>query len=390
VPALGFLARDVWQSKELDDKWNLRHAVGEKKTRIAAAIGLLLAGLVTAFVVRTPPMIAVGVAAGVLGGAAVLTLGERRVPGALSLLGAAAIVVGIAAGGLDAPSLSAGLAETDFASMTRRSGEFELFDRNPTTEEGRAQMEGLERFERGDYEGAIESFRRLTELDPENVRAYVSIGSAYLRLERVTEAANSFRRALAIDPNDASAHVGLGQSMKLGGDPDGALEELARAAELDPTNVDAHFTTSLIHRELGDVDLELAALEAAVVADPRHSVAQSRLADIYLTNGLYQEGIAALKASLTGRNPVEHTHTRLASAYYELGDLEGAEHELRKEIALRPKLASPRANLAKLLTEMGRLDEARHEYEQALSVAQDDRMIEFLREQLGELGGLDE
>jgi tetratricopeptide (TPR) repeat protein len=385
VPALALLARDVWQPSGSDDRWNLSSVVGQRQARVVAAGGVLLAGLVVAFAVRGSAAITIGAVAGVLGAAAALALPARRVPGALTALGAVAIAVGLVAGGLNAPSLSQGLEETDFARVSRRSGEFELYDRAPANEEERVQLEGLERFNRGDYEGAIDSFKRLAELDPQNAGAYVSVGSAYLRLNRVTEAANSFRRALSIDPDDAGAHVGLGQALKLGGNPDQALEELARASELDPTNSDAHFTASLIHRELGDTGLEQDELLATVAVDPRHSAAQSRLADIYLANGKYEEAIAALKASLTGRKPAEYIHTRLASAYYELGDLKGAENELRKEIALRPKLASPHANLAHLLAELGRTDEAVHEYREALSLTTDERMIKLLEDELSRI-----
>ena len=385
VPALALLARDVWQASELDARWNLRTALGGRATRIAAAVGVLLAALVPAVAVGEPALIIVGAVAGLLGAAATFVMEERRVPQALTAVGALALVVAFIAGGVDAPALSEGLEDTDFARMTRRSGEFELYDRQPTSEEQRARMEGLERFERGDYEGAVEAFKRLSELDPENSQAFVSVGSGYLRLERLTEAANAFRRALAIEPGNASARVGLAQTRKLAGDPDGALEELASAIELDPENVEAHYTVAIIHAELGEIELELAALEATVALDPRHSAALSRLADIYLANERYSEAISALKAALTGRGAVEHAHTRMAEAYYALGDAEGAEHELRKEIALRPKLASPRANLAKLLAEQGRTDEAIYEYEQALSLAKDERMVAFLEEQLGEL-----
>jgi tetratricopeptide (TPR) repeat protein len=387
IPALAFLTRDVWETADRGDgiRWNLRDALGAKKARSAAALGIILASLLPAAILRQPALIWVGAAVGLAGSAAVLTLTERRIPAALAALATLSLIVGFAMGSAEAPVLTAGLADTDFSRAARRSGEFEMFDRDSVTEEQQLLADGIERFRRGDFAGAVEAFKRVSELDPENSQAYVSMGSAYMRMDRLTEAANSFRRAQVLDPDDAKARVGLAQVHKLLGQPDQALDELTIALELDPENADAHYTKAIIYQELGELELELEALIAATTVDPRNSAALSRLADVYLANEMYTEAIAALKAALTGRTSVGHAHTRLAEAYYALGNMSAAENELRKEIAIRPKLASPHANLARLLAEQGRVAEAIHEYETARSLTSDEHMIEFLERELGGL-----
>jgi tetratricopeptide (TPR) repeat protein len=386
TPAMAFLARDVWDtSLSGAGRWNLRAALGDRAARWVAALGVVVAGLLPTILLRQTALYGIGAVAGLAGGAAVLALGERRIPAALTVVGGLAIIVGLVAGGAEAPVLAEGLADTDFSRMTRRSTEFEMFNPDTASEDQRLLASGAEMFRRGDFEGAIEAFRQVTELDPENVQAFVSIGSAYMRMQRLTEAANAFRRAQSLDPGEASAIVGLAQVSKLNGKPDEALGLLDQALEIDPMSADALYTKAVIYGELGELDLELETLVATTTVDPRNSTAQSRLADIYLTNEMYHEGIAALKAALTGRTPVDYAHTRLASAYYELGNLGAAENELRKAIAVRPGLASPRANLAKLLVELGRKDEAIHEYETALSLTDDEALVEFLENELGSL-----
>ena len=387
VPALAFLSRDIWETASLGDsgRWNLKNALGSKMARSVAALGIILASLLPAALLRQPTLLWIGAVAGLAGAAAVLTLAQRKMPAALAGLAALSLIVGFTMGGAEAPVLTAGLADTDFSRSSRRSGEFEMFDRGGATEEQQLLADGIELFRRGDFEGAVAAFKQVSELNPESAQAYVSIGSAYMRMDRLTEAANAFRRALALDPDDAVARVGMAQVHKLWGQPDQALEELGRALERDPENADAHYTKAIIYQELGELELELEALTATVAADPRNSMALSRLADIYLANERHADAISALKAALTGRTPVEHAHTRLAEAYYALGNMDAAENELRKEIALRPKLASPHANLARLLAEQGRPAEAIHEYETARSLTNDEHMIEFLERELGGL-----
>lgn len=387
VPALAFLARDVWETVSQGDGgcWNLNSALGSKRARAVAALGIVLASLLPAAMLRQPMLLWIGAAAGLAGAAAVLTLAQRKIPATLAGLATLSVIIGFSMGSAEAPVLTAGLADTDFSRSSRRSGEFEMFDRGGATEEHQLLADGIERFRRGDFEGAVEAFRRVCELDPESTQAYVSVGSAYMRLDRLTEAANAFRKALDLDPSDAVARVGMAQVHKLWGQPDQALEELERALEHDPENADAHYTRAIIYQELGELELELEALAATAAVDPRNSMALSRLADVYLANEMYADAISALKAALTGRTPVEHAHTRLAEAYYALGNLDAVENELRKEIALRPKLASPHANLARLLAEQGRSAEAIHEYETARSLTSDEHMIEFLERELGGL-----
>ena len=387
VPTLAFLARDIWETADRGDsgRWNLRSTLGARRARSVAALGIILASLLPAAILRQPALLWIAAVTGLAGAAAVLTLAERKIPAALTAFAALSLIVGFAMGSAETPALTAGLADTDFSRAARRSGEFEMFDREGATEEQRFLSDGIERFRRGDFEGAVQAFKQVSELDPDNIQAYVSIGSAYMRMDRLSEASNAFRRALVLAPDDVTAVVGLAQVHKLLGEPDRALEGLERALEIDPGNADAHYTKAIIYQELGELELELEALVATATTDPRNSMALSRLADIYLANEMYAEAVSALKAALTGRTPVDHAHTRLAEAYYALGDMDAAENELRKEIAIRPKLASPHANLARLFAEQGRTAEAVHEYETARALTSDEQMIEFLERELGGL-----
>ena len=388
VPTLALATREVWESRPSDrtERWSLTGVMGPRASRTVAAIAVLIAALVPGAAIRQLPLLVIGAVVGAVSAAAVLRMTPRRLPAALSTLGAVGLVAAVLAGATGAPALSEDVAATGFSRVTRRSGGFEMFDREAASDEDRLLAEGAASFQRRDFETAVEAFRQVLESDPENVRAYMSIGSAYMRMDRLAEAARAFRRAVSLAPDDAAAHVGLAQVHKLGGNADSAIEELNIALELDPENADAHYTLAVVYRDLGELELETEELRAAVASDPRNAMAHSRLADIYLANGRFTEAVASLKAVLLGRTTIEHTHTRLAEAYYEMGNVEGAEAELRKEIAIRPRAASPRANLAKLLLDEGRVDEARHEYETALSLAQDERLIEFIRGQLEELG----
>lgn len=387
VPTLALGARDLWDPGAVrGERWNLVTLVGEPRARRFAGLGVFLASLLPGAALGLPFLLIPGAVVGVLGFLVVARGSPAGLPRALSALAVAMLVAAYVMGVPGAPLLREQVAATSFAEAARRTNTFEMLDAATSPETGSAMAEGVSLFRSGDYEGAVEAFRRAVELDPDNEQAYVSLGSAYLRINRAAEAARAFRRAIDLDPNDATAHLGLAQSHKLSGDPDSALAELQQTLELDPENADATYTLALVHMDLGNLDEEVRALERTVSLDPLRSPAQSRLADIYLSRGMYPEAIAALKAALTGRTPVEYVHTRLAEAYYSMGDLDAAEEEIRKEIALSPRSPSAHAVRAQLLTEMGRRDDARDEYAKAIALTNDPRLKRAFEEAAAALG----
>jgi Flp pilus assembly protein TadD len=375
VPTLALTARDLWDAgASRRERWNLVTLMGEAGARRFAASGVVIGALIPGVALGLPILLIPGAIVGALGFFVVTRLGRAAMPRALTALAVVFLGTAYLMGATGAPLLRQQLAGTGFAEAARRSGTFEMLNDEAASEVDRALADGISLFRRNDLEGALDAFRRATELDPENAQAYVSMGTVYMRLNRQAEAQRTFRKAIDLAPEDATAHVGLGQSLKLSGDPDGAIVELDRALELDPQNADAAYTLALVYQDLGDPEREIAALERTVAIDPLRSLAHSRLADIYLSRQMYPEAVAELKAVLTGRTPVDYVHTRLAEAYYSMGDVAAAEEETRKEIALAPKSASAHAVLARLLAETGRFDEARAEYGTAVRLTNDPRL----------------
>ncbi len=379
---LALMARGVWENPATYGfGWNLG-SLGDRAARRVGGLCVLAAAALPGLVLGQVPLLVAGLIGGAVGLVLTLLVGRRFLPVALLAVGAGVLIAFHALGLATLPRLRQELDETSFAEVTRSSGSFEMVDENLPPEQRGELTEGIRRFRAGDFEGAIESFRRAIEVDPEYGPAYVSLGTAYMRLDRLSEAARTFRRAIDVDPDDASAYVGLGQTLKLQSAPDEAIEALETALELEPGNADATYTLALIYLDTGDLDQEQEYLERTVELEPRNSLAQSRLADIYLAQERYPEAVRALRAALTGRQPVEHVHTRLAQAYYKMGDVERAENELRKEIIISPRSPSPHANLASLLHETGRVDEAIREMEKAIELTERERLRAVFEEEL--------
>ncbi len=81
---------------------------------------------------------------------------------------------------------------------------------------------------------ALATFRRAAEVDPENPRTPVHVGTLYLMAGRRAEAAEAYRQALALNPKTAAAHVSLAIMATEDGRGSEALAHWRSAVATDP------------------------------------------------------------------------------------------------------------------------------------------------------------
>jgi len=87
---------------------------------------------------------------------------------------------------------------------------------------------------KGDFASAEGELKRVIELDPENERAYFTLGMARLGENRPQLARDSFAQLLRLNPKSADAHFGLGTASATEQKYPEALEEFKLTAKLDP------------------------------------------------------------------------------------------------------------------------------------------------------------
>jgi len=111
---------------------------------------------------------------------------------------------------------------------------------------------GKDRFDSGDAPGAVESFLQSIKLEPRSSEVYLSLGHAYLKLQKDREAIKAFKEAIKIDPSVAETHYGLGYcNFRLARFRD-AADAFKKATTIDPRMAKAHYGLSLAYQELGN------------------------------------------------------------------------------------------------------------------------------------------
>jgi tetratricopeptide (TPR) repeat protein len=84
---------------------------------------------------------------------------------------------------------------------------------------------------------AASEYRRVLQVDPENVAALRGLGFCQIREGRYGDAADTYGAATRADPRSAEGWVGRGNALLGLGDLSGAERAFERAREIDPGNI---------------------------------------------------------------------------------------------------------------------------------------------------------
>ena len=229
----------------------------------------------------------------------------------------------------------------------------------------------------GQYEKALEDYRRVQELEPHNVDAFLRIGKIYETLNMPEKAIASYREAIALDPNYYLPYQWFGVFYYRRGKHQQAAEQFQKAIDHAPglyrayTNLGAALDSmgreadaeqaldrSLELKETAGALNSLGAVFAyqrkdeeaaqkyqrAAVLEPGNFIywlnlgdSERRLGKPRKANAAYQKGHDLVSAELR-QNP-SRAYTRAFLAYFEarLGDRSGAEQHIVEAMHLSPE-----------------------------------------------------
>ena len=187
---------------------------------------------------------------------------------------------------------------------------------------------GLVEESKGEYEGAIESYRRAIDYSPTNDDAHRALGSVLDKLERVDEAEAAYLRAIELRPGYWAGYARIAQFYNLRNDYQKAGDYYDRALALSPNNARVLFSLGLVFTNKGQYDRAVEVLERAIQLRPYLAPPYTNLGLAYLRARRYNQAVAPLEKSFSA-----------------LGNFQTA------------------GNLARIYRLMGRSDEARQKYE---------------------------
>lgn len=116
---------------------------------------------------------------------------------------------------------------------------------------------GREQFNLGNITGAIQAYQQALEIEPDYADVHLSLGHAYLRMQKSQEAIKAFKEATRINPEMDEAYYGLGLEYFRAGKMKEAAQAFKKAVTVRPNMAKAHYGLALAYQEIGKQDLLL-------------------------------------------------------------------------------------------------------------------------------------
>lgn len=242
---------------------------------------------------------------------------------------------------------------------------------------------GSQSLTEGDYERAIEHFRRAVEQrDPNDIQGRVDLAGAYEFAEMAPEALRQYEKALRVRRDQPEPLVGLSQVYKRNARYKDSLKQLEEALALEPRNAFYQFKLAEILREIGDKEAALNSARLAVSNAPVDPFYHYWVGDLLVEMGRFEEALDALRAALELSPGDDYLYLRAATAFWGSGRQQEAVKSIRLASDLDPDKHLYHGILELLLREMGQNEEADLEMERANKMDDYDRdaLVRFARE----------
>ena len=234
----------------------------------------------------------------------------------------------------------------------------------------------------GQHAQAASHFRRVLELEPDDLAARVRLGEALLAASRLDESAAVFEDVSRRHPQAAWGPRGLGLVAEQIGELEVAAAALERAIALEPTDGRANYLAAMVSQRLGRRQEAVEALsrfraspEARAPADPRMDALRATLVGVQQRMRLAAQQVESGEleaAKETYREVLERDASNfgalvnLANVHGRLGDPAEAEALLQRAIELEPDNPHGHFGLAMAYASRSDLARARDELETVL------------------------
>jgi uncharacterized repeat protein (TIGR01451 family) len=147
-------------------------------------------------------------------------------------------------------------------------------------------------------EQAVETLRRVLQLQPAYPEAHSNLGAVLGTLKRWEEAIASYRKAIRLRPDYGEPYNNLGLALVEVRRPEEAIVYLRQAVRLRPQAPEGHNNLGLALAELGRFAESESCSEEALWLNPKYAEAHTNLANTYKEQGRFTEALASYQLAL--------------------------------------------------------------------------------------------
>lgn len=136
--------------------------------------------------------------------------------------------------------------------------------------------------EEKEYGKAVNFFRTITELQPENAKAWNNLGAALLLADRIEESVRALARSISLDPEDPKVHANRANGLRKLGRLEEAISDQQEAVRRDPTDIVENNRLLLLRIEAGQAEAVQADVKASQAMELLEPERNTIMAAVYL------------------------------------------------------------------------------------------------------------
>lgn len=243
--------------------------------------------------------------------------------------------------------------------------------------------EGLQAYNQGDYDTAIDRLAQVVDDIPDNPAAVRYLGFAYYKNGEFEDAMDRLEDAHDLRPDSFAALADYVSVCKEGGDVERALVGLERFVADHPDELDARLEIARLARSSGNDELALAQSEYLANADDLDPEFVYEYGVTLKEAGQIEEAKAVLKNSIELDPESAVAHHALGVVELDTGNASRAVGSLEEAVAREPANGDFRFSLAQAYEKLDRVEDSFDAYDAYLEHARpDDARAKVVRRQL--------
>lgn len=232
---------------------------------------------------------------------------------------------------------------------------------------GRLFARGVELHQAGDLVGAIETYKAVLTLAPDNPDVLSNMGAAYVRLGQFEDGIRQYEAALKADPLSNTVRLNLALAYYKSARPNEAIPHLKRVVAADPEAKSAYLVLGECYLQTGEHQDLVALLK------PREQMFGDDLAYAYLLGTALLQGDDTTEGQqyidrIFRAGESAEAHLLMGMAYLSRQDYPTAKTELERAVKLNPKLPTVNALHGRALLALGAHEEAEVAFRRELEV----------------------
>ena len=203
------------------------------------------------------------------------------------------------------------------------------------------------------FDDVVNILKRVLREDSAVIDAWFMLGNVHAKANRQEQAIEYFKKVLALKPDDEMAVVNMANAYRQLGRDEEALVGYRRFLELDPRSAQVRYEVAQILIDRGELDEARRMLTEALRIEPKMNAARNALGVVALNGGDLASAEREIRALLTTAPDARLAHYNLALVAERRGDWRTAEAEYRRELELHPANYKAAFNLGRLYEQLG-------------------------------------